>query len=152
MINLNYFSLYCIPADNKKPYSTNHLSSYKKTNFQHCWHRSHEQAFYEWKNEVLEWDNLLHKPALVQSPLLGFHDSRNELPGMFKQKVSTNVKFFIASAQPLPAVMKGLLLLGSFFEQLHSYWFVPYQPDYFIIWNFSLSTVFGQKQTFSLHL
>lgn len=78
---------------------------------------------------MLERNNLLYKPALVQSPLLGFHDSRNELSGRFKQKVSTNVRSITVAAQPLPAVMMGFLLLGSFFEQLHSCPLATYQPD-----------------------
>lgn len=32
--------------------------------FQHCWHSLHEQAFYEWKNEVLELNNFLHNEII----------------------------------------------------------------------------------------
>lgn len=113
----------------KSPIQQITWASINKYIFQHCWHSSHEQAFCEWRNEVLEWNNLSHKPALVQSPLLGFHFSSNKLSVTFKQKVCTNVRFFTVSAQPLPAVMMGLLLLGSFLEQLHSCPLVPYQPD-----------------------
>lgn len=165
MIDFKYlFSLNCIAWDGqliKGLIKKVSWESVGKQIYEWPWHSSCKQALCEWEYKVLEQNRLSYKPTLVLSPLLRFCGSSNKVPGTFKQKVSTNDRFFtVFSAQPLrwkrlPLLgdMMGFLFLNSWFELLRSCpLVVPYQFEYFLFLNFFSFLILSLVRSKPFHL